>query len=62
MYEQSYARDWLVTPVKRDGLSRPASLGGHAECNQADNASVAFLAPIQATTPKPILLMMSAML
>ena len=29
---------------------------------QQRKASVAFLAPIQATTPKPILLIMSAML
>ena len=51
-----------MSPVKRDGLSRPASLGGHVDCVQAAIASVAFFAPIHATIPNPILLMMSAML
>ena len=32
--------------VKRDGLSRPASLGGHVDYVQAAIASVAFFAQV----------------
>ena len=62
--EGAHMRD--VNLTKRNGVAEATPFQGVGEpCwfhSAAAKASVAFLAPIQATTPKPILLMMSAML